>query len=1439
MTNAQPLGQMIIELGLDNTNFSKGMKGVNQQVKTSMTEMKAHLNVIGRTGNEVDILKAKQMGLSGVMQAQTEKVQLAKENYEACKEAVEGNSEATQAQKDALVKSQNEYVKAIGELGSYERQLKTVEDQLRAVDTKILAASTSVFKIGAEFEKSGKKITAFGGGISNVGKRITGIGESLTNKITKPAAAAATALVSITLVKGFNRLVGIDNAKAKLLGLGHDAESITKIMESALASVKGTAFGMDEAVTTAAGASAAGVKSGEELTRYLSLVGDTAAIAGASMSDMGSIINKVQTAQVAYTDNLNQLADRGLPIYQWIGEAAGVAASEVKDMASKGQISSELFLEAIEKNIGGAAKVMGESSFTAALSNIWASVGRIGANFLDAGGKGGGFFSTLKPMLTDFNKSLGTLEDNAAVIGVKFGEAFQEVIKSGESLKAKFDSLSPSTQALILKITVMSIVLGPVIIGIGKLVTGIGTGVVVMGKMVTGTGKAMQAIVLWAAKVSGATAATTAQTVATTASTAATNTNTISLAASTIGIAARTVKTTLSVAAEKTHTLVLMAANGVLIQNAAALNASILAKTKSTAATITGGAAEKAHAAIMLITSGTLSVQTVKMGVLTVATAAQTTITNICTVATGALGAALKLLLGPVGWIIAGITLLVTGIVALVKHFTKESEASKELKKDTEELAKAHEELAGKLSESKKSYEDNIGNIKAEASASKELTKRIEDLLSIENKSASQKRELETYVNQLNKSVEGLNLTYDEQANSLNMTTDAVYEQISALEKQAEKQAAAERLTEIFKEQIITKEQMAQVQDKLTEANENSSLKEGERKKIVEELTGQEKMLEEQLGSLVASEEYTSNAIKEMSAESANAVKESIETQIITWEDLSETQQSVVESLKTNLQSYTDAATDMFEKINTKSKISVSKMIENLEHNQKAVANWSEGITKLAERGVNEGLLETLRKAGPESAGTVAALVAASDNELKKLSETFANGGTTATDALKNVFNTSEIPQSVMGMVTQTQTTLSQAIKSADFASLGADTINGYTKGIDNNLSNVVTTAKAIGKTAEETTKGYLGIQSPSRLFTEIGEYTIQGFTQGIMKEQVNLGTVMRLTMQATAKIATDTMQNELSQLTIINTNAFSGLSQATLTGMTGINNVITNAMATTKLITGTNLSQILLLTIQNLTSLKAQYSLNFIEIINDTRTKMGSVKAVVSSDINALKTSFNSGMNQIVQVTKRGMSSVVSTCNIYNEMYEKGQNAGEGFKSGLSSKEASIYATANAIAENVVRTITKALDIHSPSRVMLELGQYTMQGFGKGLENMQEYVGNIVTDTTKIVTKGFETPIIGRATITTDSEAIQKMNKAALYLRSKSSSATENEVLGSKEETTFANLIDSIISKIVIEVENYVTIGNAEIEDVVSNAVIKNITKLKNNREKSEGYAR
>src|SRR5690606_24753519 len=127
------------------------------------------------------------------------------------------------------------------------------------------------------------------------------------------AVAGAGLLAGTAITKGFNRALQLQDAEAKLSGLGHSGKGVAKIMENALGAVKGTAFGMGEAATVAASLVAANVKPGKELEGTLRLVGDAATIAGTDMTTMGAIFGKVAASNKVQMDSINQLHDAGVP----------------------------------------------------------------------------------------------------------------------------------------------------------------------------------------------------------------------------------------------------------------------------------------------------------------------------------------------------------------------------------------------------------------------------------------------------------------------------------------------------------------------------------------------------------------------------------------------------------------------------------------------------------------------------------------------------------------------------------------------------------------------------------------------------------------------------------------------------------------------------------------------------------------------------------------------------------------------------------------------------------------------------------------------------------------------------------------------------------------------------------------------------------------------
>ena len=327
----------------------------------------------------------------------------------------------------------------------FELFAKIIVDKSKA-EQDLNEFSDKAEKANKDIDRSFGKTASLG--LATVGKGMVKVGNGLTKYITKPALAAGTAMAGITLKKGWDRMTSIDNAKVKLGSLGNSAKDVKAIMNNALASVKGTAYGLDEAATTAASAVASGVKAGKPLEKYLTNVADLAAVAGTSMGDMGYIMNKVQASGRATNQELGMLAERGLPVYEWLGKEAGKSADEIFKMASKGQISSEMLQNAIEKNIGGAAKKIGSKTIQGAIANFGASLSRVGANFLGSADDANSFAGKVLPILNNAMNKMGGVEESAKRWGAVAGEVFGAVVQYFKDGKVNTDKLSGSAKTL-------------------------------------------------------------------------------------------------------------------------------------------------------------------------------------------------------------------------------------------------------------------------------------------------------------------------------------------------------------------------------------------------------------------------------------------------------------------------------------------------------------------------------------------------------------------------------------------------------------------------------------------------------------------------------------------------------------------------------------------------------------------------------------------------------------------------------------------------------------------------------------------------------------------------------------------------------------------------------------------------------------------------------
>lgn len=286
--------------------------------------------------------------------------------------------------------------------------------------------------IGDAVSKASRKgsntlISKIGGAFGKIGKVGTGAIATITGGITALAAKG-----------GFTRALNIENAQAKLKGLGHDSASVTEIMNDALASVKGTAFGLGDAATVAASLSASGVKEGGELTQVLKTVADTAQISGRSLTDIGTIFGSVAARGKLQGDDMLQLMSSGIPVLQMLGKHLNKTSAEVSDMVSDGKIDFQTFADAMQEGLGGAAQSAG-TTFTGALANVKAALSRLGETAATPVLNGlRGLFNQAIPLIDAFTAAVSpTLEK----VGAGLQKGLEQAIPT---VTAFFDKLGKS-----------------------------------------------------------------------------------------------------------------------------------------------------------------------------------------------------------------------------------------------------------------------------------------------------------------------------------------------------------------------------------------------------------------------------------------------------------------------------------------------------------------------------------------------------------------------------------------------------------------------------------------------------------------------------------------------------------------------------------------------------------------------------------------------------------------------------------------------------------------------------------------------------------------------------------------------------------------------------------------------------------------------------------
>jgi len=583
---------------------------------------------------------------------------------------------------------------------------------------------------------------------------------------------------------------------------------------------------------------------------------------------------------------------------------------------------------------------------------------------------------------------------------------------------------------------------------------------------------------------------------------------------------------------------------------------------------------------IVMTVANAIKAMTAATTAQTLATALHTAVTTVWSAITGtatAVAAAFNAALAanPIGLIIAGIAALVVGIAALIVIMNKETAEQKALKKNTEDLVEANKKLVDATKESQKSYEEKTASMAQEAGVAKSLADDIAGLSRVENKSAEQKQQLAAYVSMLNEAMGESVVEYDAETDSMSRNVDEIYNIVAARQEEAKAQAARERAVEIAKEQMAVEDQLAQVAKQraaLDQAVADGVYKKGEADKkykeqlaeinaseaelvqrqseladsfdsatkTIEESSEKQRKANEALAAsqvkVVDAMEGAKKAQKEIADKRAAAEQELTDKLIIEAnkqgltldeykekiKEIEKEEKKAYEEREKAIEKYSETTQNAFGKIKVESGVSVKTLQENLEYNQKKFKEWSDNIAALAKRGIDEGLLEKLKAAGPESSETVANLIKATDDQLTKLSDTYAKGGKQATEAIdrelglfdgenagktvnediaKGIEQTEPVISAAEKLIKDTKAAAEASVTAAKFDELGTQMTDGMARGIVYGESRVKEALLHVVASAKTSVESAYRIESPSKVFEEeIGKNIALGTAAGIDK---------------------------------------------------------------------------------------------------------------------------------------------------------------------------------------------------------------------------------------------------------------------------------------------------------------------------------------------------
>lgn len=423
---SEPLGQMMIELGLDSSKFGDGLKNAKSQLKYFDSQMKAEVAFYDAFGRKVDSLSAKERGLAHEISDQANVVAKAKKKYD---ESLSSTGKLSQNSARLAANFEKEQAHLASLTKSY---IQTAQAEAE-MSVKTTGVTGAINKLGTA------QIA--------IGNRMKSLGDKMTTGITVPIAAAFVAATAkaikfqnqMTVIKNL-LTTGGESAKEAMSGVNQMQSDAVKYSDHYGVSVEKISAGYEELVRrgyTSKQAIAAmktelqgALASGDDFNDVVSVASSTLESFGMKSNSTATMTRNTKTAvnELAYAADLTATDFQQLGVgMSYVGATAHQAHFTLSETASALGVLSNNGLEA-DKAGTGLRKVI--VSLNTAVKNIGTkkdvlkSLGIKKSDIVQSNGQLKNL-STVMDVLNQHTKSMSATK-KAAVFNTLFGTTGQQ-----------------------------------------------------------------------------------------------------------------------------------------------------------------------------------------------------------------------------------------------------------------------------------------------------------------------------------------------------------------------------------------------------------------------------------------------------------------------------------------------------------------------------------------------------------------------------------------------------------------------------------------------------------------------------------------------------------------------------------------------------------------------------------------------------------------------------------------------------------------------------------------------------------------------------------------------------------------------------------------------------------------------------------------------------